>query len=149
MQLSTRLRDHADAIVTEAAQAIGQARLHHYDQIGPEATQERLRRLLDAVIASLEDATPMNMVGHAERVAQDRFHAGVGIGEIQVAFNALEESLWRLLLQESPSDRLADDLGRVGSVLGAGKDHLARTYVQLASRGHHPCVDVEALNQVV
>jgi len=149
MQLSARLRDHADTIITEATEAVDQARLHHYSSIGTAATERRLRRLLDVVIDSLLSATPMRMGEYAESLAHERFHAGVGIEEIQVAFNALEEALWHMLLQESPSDELADDLGRVGSVLGAGKDHLARCYVHLASQEHHPCVDVAALNEVV
>jgi hypothetical protein len=149
MQLADRLQGHADVLIAEASETIDQARLHHYAAVGTEVTQDRLRQLLAVVIESLQNNTPMSMIDHAERVAVDRFHAGVGIEEIQVAFNALEEALWRFLLHESPTDELADDLGWVGSVLGEGKDHLARNYVRLASREHHPSVDVQALNEIV
>ncbi len=149
MTLVARVRTNADQLVHEAATAVEQARLHHYTVLGPDLTRDRIGRLLEATIESLAHASPIRIVQHAEQVAVERFHAGFGIDEIQVAFNTLEGALWRFLVRESPTDQLADDLGQVGAVLGAGKDHLARTYVRLASREHHPCVDVDALFQAV
>ena len=149
MTLVARVRANADQLVHEAAHAVEQARLHHYTVLGPDATRDRIGHLLEATLESLAHASPMRIVQHAEQIATERFHAGFGIDEIQVAFNTLEAALWRFLVREAPAERLADDLGQVGAVLGAGKDQMARTYVRLASREHHPCVDVDALFQAV
>ena len=86
--------------------------------------------------------------GGATATRTARFLAGFGIDEIQVAFNTLEEALWRFLVATVPPEELSDDLGQLGAVLGAGKDQLAQTYVLLASRRHAPHVDVEVLNQI-
>ncbi len=149
MTLVERMESHADQLVDDAMQAISTARLHHYEAAGEELTRERIRALLDAVIESLGHGTPLSVVQHAEEVGQERFLAGFGIDEIQVAFNTLEEAVWRVLVATVPADELAEDLGQLGAVLGAGKDQLARTYVLLASHRHAPAVDVEALQQIV
>jgi hypothetical protein len=44
-----------------------------------------------------------------------------------------------------PKDRLGQALGLVGTVLGAGKDSLARTYVTLATQTRAPSLDLRAL----
>jgi hypothetical protein len=41
--------------------------------------------------------------------------------------------------------RRAESLGLLTTVLGAGKDALARSYVSLASRQHVPSLDLRAL----
>jgi len=42
-------------------------------------------------------------------------------------------------------DELAESLGLLTTVLGVGKDALARTYVSLASHEHVPSLDLRAL----
>lgn len=147
MNVADRIQPHADQVVSEATSAVEQARLLHYGAGGTEFTRARVQALVDAVIESLRLSSPLRIVEHADEVARDRYLAGFGIDEIQVAFNAVEEALWRLLVGKVPAEELVEDLGRVGAVLGAGKDQLARTYVQLASHHHHPAIDVDELNK--
>ncbi len=149
MDVVERMKAHADQLVEDATAAVTHARLHHYEAAGEDVTRERIRGLLDAVIDSLSRGTPLRIVQHAEDVGNERFLAGFGIDEIQVAFNTLEEAVWRFLVSTVPPEELAEELGQIGAVLGAGKDQLARTYVLLASHHHLPSVDVEALNQIV
>jgi hypothetical protein len=54
---------------------------------------------------------------------------------------------WRRLqsLAATQPDELADAIGVVATVLGAGKDSLARTYVSLAAERHVPSLDLTAL----
>ena len=64
---------------------------------------------------------------------------------MQAAFNALEQAMWRRLLAAEDPAALLASVGVLSSVLGAGKDALARVYVHLASYRHAPHVDVQAL----
>ena len=61
------------------------------------------------------------------------------------AFNVLEEALWRHVVTGTAPDDLPDAIGLVATVLGAGKDSLARTYVMLASERHVRSLDLTAL----
>jgi hypothetical protein len=85
------------------------------------------------------------MIAHAETIARERFEAGFDLSEVQTAFNVLEEAIWMHILKNLPPDELAEALGLVSTVLGAGKDMLARTYVTLASKTKAPSLNLHSL----
>ncbi len=147
MELVPRLRAEAGELVDEAAARVGRASLTHYAAAGPEPTRAHLQELFDLLVTSLETRSLTPVVRHAERIAEERFHSGFGLEEVQIAFNVLEETLWVRLVGEVPAQELAEDLGLVGTVLGAGKDQLARTYVSLATHDKAPSMDLTALFQ--
>ncbi len=64
---------------------------------------------------------------------------------MQTAFNVLEETIWRVVIARLPADELLESAGLIGTVLGAGKDSLARTWVALATSTHVPSLDLTAL----
>jgi hypothetical protein len=82
---------------------------------------------------------------YAESVAHERFNAGFGISEVQTAFNAIEEAAWRGLLASGPAADVVEPIGLLSTVLGAGKDELARTYVSLAASRSVPTLDLSAM----
>ena len=113
----------------------------------PEEVQRRLEALFDIVFDCLSERRLDRIVRYAEQIAHDRFNAGVGIGEVQTAFNVLEESMWHHIVAGVPNEELAESLGLLTTVLGVGKDALARTYVSLASHEHVSSLDLRALFQ--
>jgi hypothetical protein len=139
------LERDAVAIVDAAAEALERSRLAHYEEVGTDERRRRVQSLFDVVVASLaaRDLVPMHR--YAEDVARERFESGVGIAELQTAFNVLEEALWHTVVVSAQPDDLAEAIGLVATVLGAGKDTLARTYVALASERHVPSLDLTAL----
>jgi hypothetical protein len=66
---------------------------------------------------------------------------------VQTAFNVLEEAMWRKIVAVTPPEHLAEAIGLLTTVLGAGKDALARTYVALATNQHVASLDLGALFQ--
>jgi hypothetical protein len=73
------------------------------------------------------------------------FESGFDLWEVQTAFNVLEETIWRCILNEMQPEEYAEALGLVSTVLGTGKDTLARTYVTLASKTKTPFFNVQHL----
>lgn len=51
----------------------------------------------------------------------------------------------RGVVAAEPPSELAECIGLLGTVLGVGKDALARSYVSLASHRHVPSLDLSAL----
>jgi hypothetical protein len=139
------LTKEGDAILDSAALALERSHLHHYVEAGPEVSRERLGQLLALVTVSISQRDLVPMIEHATRVAHDRFDAGFDIREVQTAFNVLEEAIWDRVVDAIPPRDLAEAIGMVGTVLGTGKDALARTYVSLASHQHVPSLDLSAL----
>ena len=119
--------------------------LGHYRASGADEVRRRLEALFDIVLDCLKTRRLDFVISYAEDIAQDRFNAGFGIGEVQTAFNVLEESMWHHVVSGVPNAELAESLGLLTTVLGVGKDALARAYVSLASHEHVSSLDLRAL----
>jgi hypothetical protein len=57
----------------------------------------------------------------------------------------LEEAIWMQVLRHLPVTDYAEALGLVGTVLGAGKDSLARRYVSLASQTKTSSLNLQSM----
>ena len=75
----------------------------------------------------------------------------VAPASVEEALSALSEHgddakiMWRRAVVGVPADELAEAVGLLTTILGAGKDALARRYVSLASQRHVPTLDLSAL----
>jgi hypothetical protein len=145
MDLIRLMDEQGEAIVRDALEAMGRAHQRHYDRLGEEATRARLQALFGVVRESVRSRRLDPVLSHAEMIANERHRGGFELGEVQTAFNVLEESLWHHVTAEVPPAQLAESLGLVATAIGAGKDRLARTYVSLATRTQAPALDVSAL----
>jgi hypothetical protein len=145
MDLLTLLERDGAAIVDEASEALGRSHREHYREIGPDERRKRLQALFDVVKETITTRDLRPIMTFGEDLAQERYDAGVDIGEVQTAFNVLEESIWRHLVANVPADELPAAIGFAATALGVGKDALARSYVALASQRHVPSLDMRAL----
>lgn len=134
------------APILEAAEA-GLARVHapHYEAAGAEEVRQRLSALFDQLVGALETRNLGPIDEYARAIAEERFAAGYELAEVQTAFNALEEAAWARVLEKLESTEFAEALGLITTVLGAGKDSLARGYVSLAANTRAPSLDLRAL----
>ncbi len=145
MDLVETLNASRAEIIEQASQALDRSHLPHYERAGENTDRERLQDLFDVVVTCLERRRLAPITDYAENVAAERHGAGYGIGEVQTAFNVLEEAMWHCIVTATPSDQLAEPIGLLGTVLGTGKDALACAYVTLATRQHVPSLDLRAL----
>ena len=132
-------------ILAQASAALGRSHQRHYEEAGEAERAARLERLFDVVLVCLRDRTLTPVSDRAAEIAHERFDAGFDIGEVQTAFNVLEEAMWREVVSSVDRAELVDAVALLTTVLGAGKDVLARTYVSLAAHEHVPSLDVTAL----
>jgi hypothetical protein len=134
-----------EEILDAADTALARSRLVHYEAAGAAARRQRLAELYDLVQAAVAQRNLAPLLAHSEKVARERFESGFDLTEVQAAFNVLEEQAWRAIVRELPPAGLAEALGLIGTVLGAGKDRLAASYVALASRMRTPSLDLRRL----
>ena len=132
-------------VLEDALAALGRSHLVHYEQSGEKFTRERLAELFDLVVSALRSRQLGPVNRYCEELAQQRFGAGFGISEVQTAFNVLEEAMWRRVVAGIQPSDLAEAIGLLSTILGFGKDVLARRYVSLASQRHVPSLDLSAL----
>jgi hypothetical protein len=139
------LTSEAEVIIDRASIALDRSNEPHYTQDGPAMSRARLSEMLTLVTASIAHRDLVPMIERATQLANERFDAGFDIREVQCAFHVLEEAIWDQVVQATPPAELAHAIGLVGTVLGAGRDALARAYVSRASQQHVTSLDLGAL----
>lgn len=139
------LEREREPILSAAGAALARSAMPHYDREENETVRGRLSALLDRLVEALSQRDLGPMIEHAEHIADERFEAGYDLFEVQVAFNALEEASWARVLDELEPAELAQAIGLITTVLGTGKDALARRYVSRAAAGHVASLDLRAL----
>ena len=97
-----------------------------------------MRDLFELVVQCVHEGRTEPIIASSRQIAANRFEAGFDIAEIQGTFNVLEEVLWRHVASSLAGDQRIEALGLMNTILGAGKDALAQTYVTLAGRGAGP-----------
>lgn len=145
MTLAHIVQQQSTKIVDEAVEGLQRAHLTGYSQAGPDVTRQRLESLLGIVTEAIGTHDLGHMLAHAETIAHERYEGGYDLSEVQTAFNVLEEVLWKHIIGQLAPDQQADALGLVSTILGEGKDSLARCYVSLATRTHAPALNVQNL----
>lgn len=145
MTLLELLTTQADHIVKDALEAVERSQLPFYKHSGTEQTRQRVKALFVLTARAIKERNLGPLLAHAENIGRERFAAGADLAEIQIAFNVLEEVLWHRILTSVPPASYGEALGLVGTVLGAGKDMVGRTYVTMASKSKVPTLNLEQL----
>lgn len=134
MELLELLQHHQNDILNSAFEAVKRSQLRSYEKEGDEHIHQRLKALFVLAVRAIKERNLGPTIAHAQTIAQERFAAGYDLSEVQTAFNVLEEAMWMTILKHLPATEYAQALGLASTVLGAGKDSLARQYVSLASK---------------
>ena len=91
MQLDELINQEAPAILDQAVAALYRRRkAHHYAAMSEEVLRARLQTLLELTENAVETRTLGPLLDYVRRLAEDRFHSGFRLGELQSALNVLE-----------------------------------------------------------
>ncbi len=134
MDLKELLRTQSGEILENALQSLNCAHLKSYSKSSPSENKKRLLNLLTLTQQCVFEKKLIPMKEYAAQIAKERFDAGFDLHEVHTAFNALEEELWNRVTKNIAPDNLGEALGLISTVLGAGKEELALSYVTLASK---------------
>jgi hypothetical protein len=145
MDLVQLLHDRGEEIIAEAQKAMERTHLKSYEKGGAEQTRQRLTALYVLTVRAVKEKNLGPIIAHSETVASERYASGFDLWEVQTAFNVLEEAIWMKILKELSPAQFAESLGLVSTVLGVGKDTLARRYVSLASKTKAPALNLQSL----
>ncbi len=145
MNLLQLLNESSNEIIEEACEAMVRSHAKNYENVGREHIHQRIKALYVLTVRGVKEKNLGPMVAHAETIARERFNAGYNLWEVQTAFNVLEESIWTRVLRDLSPAEYGNALGMVSTVLGAGKDTLARRYVSLASKTKAPSLNLQSL----
>jgi hypothetical protein len=145
MDLKELLRTQSGEILENALQSLNCAHLKSYSKSSQEENKKRLLNLLTLTQQCVVEKKLIPMKEYASKIAKERFDAGFDLHEVHTAFNALEEELWNRVTKNISAEILGEALGLISTVLGAGKEELALTYVTLASKTRTPTLNLTEL----
>ena len=134
MDLKELLKTQSAEILKSAIQSLNCAHLKSYDKSSESENKKRLLNLLTLTEKCVDEKKLLPMKEYSAKIAKERFDAGFDLHEVHTAFNALEEEIWNRVTKNISAENLGEALGLISTVLGAGKEELALTYVQLASK---------------
>ena len=134
MDLKELLKTQSSEILEGALQSLNCAHLKSYSKSSGDENKKRLLNLLTLTQQCVVEKKLLPMKEYAAQIAKERFDAGFDLHEVHTAFNALEEELWNRVTKNIEPENLGEALGLVSTVLGAGKEELALSYVTLASK---------------
>lgn len=145
MTLINGLEAQSATLVQESLDLLAHRLNPPYKQVDPEVLRRRLSQTMTTVVTALTKRTPLPVIEYAREVARRCFHAGFMLEEVQTHFNALEETVWRYLVTEGDTAHLPESLSAIASVIGAIKDELGRSYVDLAAQHRSPAINTSRL----
>lgn len=145
MDLIKLLETNSDKIIADAYKAVHKDKLKGYSKVGQERTKTKLTNLLKKVQQCVRKKDLLPMLDYTEKIATERYDSGYDLFEVQTAINALEVGIWNVIFKEVKTEKLKENLVLVSTILGAGKDHLARTYVFLATKSKAPSLNLKNL----
>jgi hypothetical protein len=145
MDLDAILMKAEPGVLDEAYSALHRRHVTHYELAGEAFTRQALADLFGLVVTTIRTRDLAAMSTYSDEIAVERFNDGYDISEVQMAFNSLEEAMWRRVVSVEPPDDIAEAIGLLSTVLGYGKDTVARKYLSLASKRHVPSLDLSAL----
>ncbi len=145
MNLIELLQEEQTEILAKSFDSVKRSQLKSYEKAGDEHIHQRLRALYVLAVRAIKERNLGAMIAHAQTIAQERFASGYDLSEVQTAFNVLEETMWNAAMKRLPASEFAEALGLIGTVLGAGKDSLARQYVSLASKMKSTSLNLQSM----
>ena len=145
MDLDALLLEAEPGVLDEAYSALHRSHVTHYELAGETFTRQALTDLFRLVVTAIRTRDLAAMSAYSEGIAVERFNEGYDISEVQMAFNSLEDAMWRRVISAEPPGDLAEAIGLLSTVLGFGKDAVARRYLSLACNRHVPTLDLSAL----
>ena len=137
-EMSAVLADAQGRVVDEAVAALERRDQTHRRAASAADRRRYVGDLFGLVAACVRAGGTEPIIASSRQVAADRFAAGFDIAEIQGEFSVLEEVLWRHVGNALAADQRIEAQRLVSTILGAGRDAVARTYVVLASRSGGP-----------
>ncbi len=145
MELTDFLDKRKKTLLENAYIILKNHHLKSYDNSAPEDNKKRLERLFELSLESIKTKDLKHITSYAAELGEKRFHSGFDLSEVQTAFNALEEVIWNAIINDYEPSEQGKALGLISTVLGAGKQTLALTYVSLATKRKVTTLDLSEL----
>jgi hypothetical protein len=107
----------------------------HYRDTPGEVLAARCERLVSAFLDAARSAAGEPFVRHVRDIVEQRVAEGFLLRELQQALSSLEARVWPLVVEAGgDTETVVRRLAVVSGIVGAGKDELARAFLEQLER---------------
>jgi hypothetical protein len=147
MNISEFLQQYELEIIEESVQNLQRSQLKSYSKSTNDTNRFRIKKLYGLCLGSVSNKNLLPMIEYSEKIARERFESGFDLHEVHTAYNVIEECIWKKIIEKAEPLKIGEYLGLVSTVLGAGKETLALTYVSLAGKRKVQTLDLSGIFQ--
>lgn len=145
MNILECLHQNQTDIIRTAFDSLLRSNLKHYSLSGANANWKRIEKLFDLTFICIKEKSLVEIIEYSENIAIERYDQGFDLHEVHAAYNVLEEAIWGIILKMLDPKEFGQALGLVSTVLGAGKETLALTYISLTGKKRPESLDLSEL----
>ncbi len=145
MDILECLHQNQTEIIRTAFDSLLRTNLRHYSAASANANWDRIEKLFDLTFLCIKEKNLVEMIEYSEKIASERYNAEYDLHEVHAAYNVLEEAVWSVILNHLDPGDYGKALGLVSTVLGAGKETLALTYISLTAKKKPVSLDLSEL----
>ncbi len=145
MNILECLHQNQTEIIRTAFDSLLRSNLKHYSTASANANWERIEKLFDLTFSCIKEKSLVELIEYSEKIATERYNAGYDLHEVHAAYNVLEEAIWGIIINNLDPKDYGQALGLASTVLGAGKETLALTYISLTGKKRPESLDLSEL----
>lgn len=145
MNILECLHQNQTDIIRTAFDSLLRSNLKHYSISSANANWKRIEKLFDLTFGCINEKNLVQIVEYSEKIATERYNEGYDLHEVHAAYNVLEEAMWGIVIKNLDPRDYGQALGLISTVLGAGKETLALTYISLTGRKRPDSLDLSEL----
>ena len=145
MNIFECLHQNQTDIIRTAFDSLLRSNLKHYSSSSANDNWQRIEKLFDLTSHCIKEKNLVEMIEYSEKIAAERYNTGYDLHEVHAAYNVLEEAIWGTILKNLEPKDFGEALGLISTVLGAGKETLALTYISLTGKKKPESLDLSEL----
>ena len=145
MDILDTLLNNQTVIIRTAFDSLLRSNLKHYSAASANANWQRIEKLFDLTVKCIKEKNLVEIIEYSEKIAAERYNSGYDLHEVHAAYNVLEEAIWGIILNNLDPNDFGRALGLASTVLGAGKETLALTYISLTGKKKPQSLDLTEL----
>jgi hypothetical protein len=125
------IEEHKNELVIRVCNRLQKFSHSHYETISFEQHQEREELFLNVILEKLGQDNSESLTHYIKHLVEQRSNEGYNLGEIEEAFDIVEDTLWEMLVKYCPLEQsLIEVLSTVRKLFHEIKNSVAQFFLQ-------------------
>ncbi len=142
-KLEKILEDNRRVIIIKITRELKNSGSEHFGKMDSKEIKERVQKLYQSLMDAVIEKNFMVFIDYVEDLTLKRIEEGFGLKEIQLSLTSLEKNVWKIIVDESSINDVIKYLGIITNIIGEGKDHIARIFLEQKKKMENLILDLK------